>query len=409
MNLERIKKRCPSDWRTGILKDACELSDHLRLPISAGQRKAMQGIFPYYGPTKILDFINEYRVEGKYVLISEDGDHFLKYAEIPMTLLAEGQFNVNNHAHLLQGGNGCLTEWIFYFYSHASLERYITRQGAGRFKLTKDALLKLPILLPPVAEQERIVTILRCWDSGIEKTKKLIRARNQLKRGFMQQLLTGKKRFQQFTGHEWESVRLSEIFSSRVVLKPKEDGLPLYSLTIVSGLTPKSERYDREALVRDKETKQYKVVEPNDIVFNPSNLRWGAIGISRESRNVLVSPIYETIYVGRPEQYCTAFLFQYLSSPRQIAIFASRTEGTLVERMAVKLGEFLSLKISLPSSVEEQRRIAAVLNACDDEIELLKKQVRALQRQKRGLMQKLLTGQTRVNAGNEIKEELVSA
>ena len=62
----------------------------------------MQGAYPYYGPTSVLDFISEHRLDGEYVLIGEDGDHFLKYSKWNMTQLVSGKFNVNNHAHVMR-------------------------------------------------------------------------------------------------------------------------------------------------------------------------------------------------------------------------------------------------------------------------------------------------------------------
>ena len=165
-------------------------------------------------------------------------------------------------------------------------------------------------------------------------------------------------------------------------------------MTIEDGVTPKSERYDRSNLVSNKAEKLYKVVHPSDIVYNPSNLRWGAVGISKENKAILVSPIYEVLYV-RESQHEVRFLFYLLSSPRQIQIFSTYGEGTLIERIAVKVNAFLSVPIFLPI-LSEQTRIAAVLLTCDREIELLRRKEIALREQKKGLMQKLLTGEVRV-------------
>ena len=69
----------PEDWRASTIGEAFAIDNHLRLPLSRDVRKKMQGTYPYYGPTKIQDYINEYRVDGTYALIGEDGDHFLKW------------------------------------------------------------------------------------------------------------------------------------------------------------------------------------------------------------------------------------------------------------------------------------------------------------------------------------------
>ena len=117
----------PTDWNVSTVGEAFEICNNLRFPISEEERKKIQGPFPYYGPTRIQDYINNYRIEGKYVLIGEDGDHFLKWKELPMTLLVEGKFNVNNHAHVIKGSNN-LTEWFFYYFNHKELTPYLTRK-----------------------------------------------------------------------------------------------------------------------------------------------------------------------------------------------------------------------------------------------------------------------------------------
>src|SRR3990172_7053571 len=112
------------------------------MPISQTVREKMAGTFPYYGPTSIQGYINEYRVEGEYALIGEDGDHFLKWQDQPMTQLVAGRFNVNNHAHLIKGTKN-LTAWFYYYFSRRDLTPYLTRQGAGRFKLTEGTLKEI--------------------------------------------------------------------------------------------------------------------------------------------------------------------------------------------------------------------------------------------------------------------------
>ena len=145
-------------WKRSTIGKSLRISNSLRKPISADIRAKMQGEFPYYGPTGRLDSINEYRLDGKYVLLGEDGDHFLKYKTWSMTQLIVGKANVNNHAHVIQGSETCSTDWFFHFYRHKDVREFLTKQGAGRLKLKKGDLERMPILVPPLAEQVEIVT-----------------------------------------------------------------------------------------------------------------------------------------------------------------------------------------------------------------------------------------------------------
>jgi type I restriction enzyme S subunit len=184
----------PKDWEPGKIGSHCEIHNHLRKPISAEERDLIRGHYPYYGPTGILDYINEYRVDGEYVLIGEDGDHFLKFTTQPMTLLVSGEFNVNNHAHILKGTERCHTEWIDLFFRHRDITLSLTRQGAGRFKLNKASLENLSLAVPPPDEQIAINKILETHENRI-RAEEAYRDKLKLqKKGLMHDLLTGKVR-----------------------------------------------------------------------------------------------------------------------------------------------------------------------------------------------------------------------
>ena len=181
------------EWESTTVGDSCALNNGLRFPIASDVRAEISGPYPYYGPTGILDHINEYRVDGTFVLIGEDGDHFLKFDKWPMTQLVSGKFNVNNHAHLLSGVT-CFTEWIDAWFRHRDITLFLTRQGAGRFKLNKVSLLTLPIAIPSKSEQSSILSAFTLMDARLateQKTREKLLAQ---KSGLMDDLLTGRVR-----------------------------------------------------------------------------------------------------------------------------------------------------------------------------------------------------------------------
>ena len=182
----------PKEWAEGTIATKATLHNNLRKPLSAVVRERMKGVFPYFGPTGILGYINEYRLEGRFVLIGEDGDHFLKFATHEMTRLVDGRFNVNNHAHVLTGRNGCSTEWLHHFFRHRDLTYFLTRQGAGRFKLNKAAVLSLPLPVPSLDEQARIADRLVSDDRLLLAIKEQLVKLIRLKNGLMNDLLTGR-------------------------------------------------------------------------------------------------------------------------------------------------------------------------------------------------------------------------
>lgn len=163
----------PDGWKVSTVGKALSIQNELRKPISAEIREKNVGPYAYYGPTKAQGFINTFEQDGRFCLIGEDGDHFLKFSSLPMTKIISGKCTVNNHAHILSNSSKCLIDWFFYYFMHRDISSHLTRQGAGRYKLTKKALEKLPILLPPLPEQKKIAAILSTWDRAIEGTEKL--------------------------------------------------------------------------------------------------------------------------------------------------------------------------------------------------------------------------------------------
>lgn len=258
-------------------------------------------------------------------------------------------------------------------------------RGTNISNLNQEILNSLEIKLPSLNEQDKIIETLNVWDSAIEKTEKLISEKDKMFNGVSQKVFRkcGNKH------------KISDYLSIRNEKCIPDDTIPLYSLTIEDGVTPKSDRYDREALVKDIDEKEYKVVYPGDIVFNPANLRWGAIARSNETNKVAVSPIYEVLSLDT-SKIDSDYLTFLLTSKDKIQYYSTKTEGTLVERMAVKVDMFLNFEIEIEEDNEKQKAVSEVLTTLIREISLLKKQLEQYKLQKQGLMQKLLTGEWRV-------------
>lgn len=150
----------PEHWEVKKLGFALDVHNNLRTPIDRAIRAEKAGDYPYYGPTGILDYVDEFFVEGEYFLLGEDGDHFLKFEHKPMTIIVSGKFCVNNHAHVLKGKDGCLTEWGAVFFETRDVSPWLIKQGMSRYKLRKDTLVNIPIVVPPALEQRKIVRFL---------------------------------------------------------------------------------------------------------------------------------------------------------------------------------------------------------------------------------------------------------
>lgn len=405
----------PSDWKLSRIGNVCEIRNTLRKPLSDEERQLMQGPFPYYGPTSQVDSIAEYRLDGTYALIGEDGDHFLKYDRMSMTQFITGKCNVNNHAHIIEGTSSCLTEWVFHFFRHRNILHFLSRQGAGRYKLNKAALAKLPILLPPVPEQQKIAAILSTWDRAIELAEKLIAAKQKRKQALMQQLLTGKVRFAEFVKSDavfptrygnypkdWEYVKIEKV--AKEVSERNTDGAShqVLSCTKYDGLVDSLTYFGKQIFSEDLST--YKIVRRNHFAYATNHIEEGSIGYQDVSESAVISPMY-TVFKTQ-NNVDDGFLYKLLKSDRYVHIYQVNTSASVDRRGSLRWTAFAHIRIPLPS-LEEQRAIAAVLDGQQQEIDLLKRKCETLKQQKKGLMQQLLTGKVRVNVNATQPEEVL--
>jgi len=187
-------EKIPSHWNCEKLTKCCKLENNKRKPIKAEDRKEMRGKYPYHGATKIQDYISQYSFEGDYTLIGEDGDHFSKYNSWEMAQYATGRFNVSNHAHVIGSTTKCNSRWLYYSMLHRDLTLYLTRQGATRFKLSKASLEEVPVLLPPINEQLKMIKIFDTLTNLINSLENKVTKLSILKKGISSELLTGRKR-----------------------------------------------------------------------------------------------------------------------------------------------------------------------------------------------------------------------
>jgi type I restriction enzyme, S subunit len=272
----------------------------------------------------------------------------------------------------------------------------VDHAGHGTGRLQTELLKALPVPVPPVSEQKHLVAVLTAWDKAISDMERLTAAAEERKRGLMQQLLTGRKRFKEFKGVKWRSVRMGELLQD-VDRYVEFDNSHSYRLASVrrrsEGLFFREELRGSEI-----KTKVMKTIRTGDFLVSKMQVVHGAWGlVTPEFDGMFVSDSYIAL-VPRDAQLKIKF-FNYLSQTRHLRHLAYiSSHGVHIEKMTFNLDDFLHEKITIPPTVAEQSKIVGVLAACDREIELLGKQLEALKEQKRGLMQKLLTGEVRVKA-----------
>ena len=153
-------------WKEQRLPDISENLDSLRVPVTKKNRNG--GIYPYYGASGIVDYVDDYLFDEDLLCISEDGANLIMRT-YPIAFPISGKVWVNNHAHVLRFNNKTTQKYIEYFFEGLKLDDYIT--GAAQPKLTQKALNNIPIYIPSnIPTQQRIVAHL---DSLSEKVKSL--------------------------------------------------------------------------------------------------------------------------------------------------------------------------------------------------------------------------------------------
>lgn len=255
---------------------------------------------------------------------------------------------------------------------------------------------KLEIPVPPLCEQKAIAEVLLCWDTSIHKREALVAAEVERKRGLMQRLLTGQIRFDGFK-EKWKNCRLGDVVEA--ISRPvdwNED--ELYHLASVrrnsGGVFAREQLYGHQIKVKKLQT-----ICAGDFLVSHIQAAYGAMTlVPKEFDGAKVSDLYSVLRPKDPKAFDIRFLGYLGQTKRMWYMAIQASNGFFAERLRLNFDpdEFLHLPVNIPPTLAEQKKIADVLQTCDREIELLQKLLEALKEQKRGLMQKLLTGEVRV-------------
>ncbi|HAY42891.1 MAG TPA: hypothetical protein DCY59_04780 [Micrococcaceae bacterium] len=188
--------RMASNWSTAKLGDVIDLFDSQRVPLNSRQRQERKGKFPYYGAQGIIDHIDGYIFDGRYILVAEDGEN-LNSKKLPLALFATGKFWVNNHAHILRGKPGITDDtFLLACLNNADIKAFVT--GAAQPKLSQGNLRLIEIPLPPLPIQQRIAGILSAYDELIENSQRRIKILESMARALYREWFVHFR----FSGHE---------------------------------------------------------------------------------------------------------------------------------------------------------------------------------------------------------------
>lgn len=269
----------------------------------------------------------------------------------------------------------------------------IAQEGArnhGLLNVPTKGFFDLTVLEPTPTEQKKIAECLEEIDKLIAAQGEKVDALKEKKKGLMQQLFpqqgetVPRLRFPGFEG-EWAEKSLSECLDERNEQFPEDSRYPLMAFVAGKGVSPKGEKYDRSALVKDATNKKYKRTELGDFIYSSNNLEAGSIGFNKYG-SACISPVY-SIFKSR-NNVDSVFIGTLLTQRSFISEMIKYRQGVVYGQLKIPESEFLKMKIYVPSP-EEQKKIADFLSEMDETITSESAKLDALKDHKRGLMQQL--------------------
>ena len=235
-----------------------------------------------------------------------------------------------------------------------------TSTGGTIKHLNQNVLGEFSVPYPDIYEQSKIALFLDKIDARIEVQNKIIEDLKVLKKS-MSQFIFGD---QSVIRKKWRLIKLSKILMERKTYDVKESSYPHATLS-KEGIYPKTERYNRDFLVKDEE-KNYKVTHINDICYNPANLKFGVICLNNFG-DAIFSPIYVTYEIKQEND--PYFVSLYVTNPTFIGHIRKYEQGTVYERMAVSSEDFLKGQVYLPN-YQTQLYISKIFKSIEDKIRL---------------------------------------
>lgn len=391
----------PEDWVLSPLEEISDISMG-QSPSSEAYNQENIGMPLIQGNADIKQRLSKPRVWTSQITKTCDVDDILMTVRAPVGAIA-------NAVHNACIGRGVCSikpmnadrGYLYQFLLSLEPKWGQIEQGSTFTAVNGKDVKAINITCPPLPEQKKIASILTTVDDKISSIEHQIQQTEQLKKGLMEKLLTegiGHTEFKETKigriPKGWDLIKIGDIFEERKESSKNLKKYPLHSLTIESGLIGKTDRYERSFLLKNKDENLYRLVYPNDLLFNPMNLRFGAITISKLKSIVSVSAYYNILKLYKKD--CDISYYDYLlASQKMINIYERFSLGSLVEKKRVHLSMFINFVVPIPP-LTEQKQIATILSTVDDKIDILTQKKTHYQTLKKGLSQQLLTGQMRV-------------
>ena len=318
------------------------------------------------------------------------------YKQIGRTGMLAAESSINQALTAIIPKKDKLTsKYLLYWLNH---NIYLWRRFAASSRkdpnITKSDVTAFPVCLPPLPEQKKIAQILSTWDRAIDQLQSLIKAKTRRKHGLMQQLLTGKKRLPGYEG-TWHDHKLSDLLEHTfrpVDWKPED----IYDLISIRRRSNGIVRREKIA-GKDYKTRDLHVIKSGDFLISKRQVSHGALAmVTPEFEGCHVSKEYTILTNQASDKLHMPYLGWLSRTSRFWWLTFVASNGVVKEKLIFAPKDFLKFTLKFPPTLKEQKAIAKVLDTTTREIATHQKQLDTIREQKRGLMQKLLTGEIRV-------------
>ena len=372
------------EWKEFKLSDLAEIHNTKRNPLSKMERLKIQGNYPYYGASGIVDYVNEYKFDGEFVLISEDGEN-LKTRNTPIAFKANGKFWVNNHAHIIQGKKEYLNDLVIYFFANLDLNPYIT--GAVQPKLSKGNLLAIPIYLPKEEdEQKAIAEVLSSLDDKIDLLHRQNRTLEELAQTLFRQW------FIEEAKDDWEVGTLDDIMNFNPTHSIKKGFLSPF-LEMKNVQTNKSSVAD-----------WYKREFTSGTKFKNDDTLLSRITPSLENGKTAYVDFLKKDEIGwgstefivmRMKNSFHPFISYLVARNKDFRKFAIGNMTGSTGRQRVQAQDIKMYEIAIPP-IEEIKKLNIVIEPIPIKIKSNSKQIKTLENMRDTLLPKLMSGEVRI-------------
>ena len=362
--------------------------DKKRIPLSSAQREKRQGTFRYYGAQGVIDHVDDYIYDGTYLLIAEDGEN-LKSKKQNIAQVVDGQFWVNNHAHIVQGNEQCDTRFLCYLINSMDLSGYVT--GSAQPKLSQANLNAITLSLPTLVEQKRIVEYLYMLDQKIDVNRQINDNLEQQAQSYFQEL------FVDNADPEWTTGTISDLGTVVGGSTPSKAKPEYYTESGIAWITPKDLSINKSKFVSHGENditelglkNSSAAIMPRGTVLFSSRAPIGYIAIA--AGEVTTNQGFKSV-VPKPE-IGTPFVYFFLKNT--LPVIEGMASGSTFKEVSG------STMKNVPAVIPDVETLAKFSDFCAPifaQQRILEEQNQSLATLRDNLLPKLMSGEIDVSA-----------